>query len=192
MSHTPHIRPLSALAVILAGGALLSAPILVAEEEAQAQERVEQAEPEQAEAQQDGADAEDEANGDEANGDEARQEEAGSEEAPDPSPEAHAEHADTPEEDEHADNPAVQAYREIAERMHGDMQTEFSGDADADFAQGMIAHHQGAIDMANVVLAHGEDEAIRDLAREIIETQEEEIAFLQDWLAQHGHEGDAD
>ncbi|UYG03089.1 DUF305 domain-containing protein [Halomonas sp. LR3S48] len=184
MSHTLLIRPLSKLAVVLAGGALLAAPVLAAEEETQALERIEQVESERAEAQQDDG----EANGieGETSGSEAQEEMMGAEE----DPEEHAGHVAEPEVDEHADNLAVQAYREIAERMHADMQTEFSGNADADFAQGMIAHHQGAIDMANVVLAHGEDEAIRDLAREIIETQEEEIAFLQDWLAQHGHEAE--
>ncbi|PMR74434.1 CopM family metallochaperone [Billgrantia endophytica] len=94
------------------------------------------------------------------------------------------------EEDGHADNPAVQAYREANERMHEDMMIEYTGDADADFARGMIPHHQGAIDMANVVLLHGEDDAIRDLAREVIEAQEDEIAFLRDWLVQHGYEVD--
>ena len=100
----------------------------------------------------------------------------------------HGAHSVDDEDDEHANNPAVQAYREVNERMHQDMMIEFTGDADADFARGMIPHHQGAIDMANVVLVHGEDEAIRHLAREIIEAQEEEIAFLRDWLARHGHE----
>ena len=100
----------------------------------------------------------------------------------------HGAHGVDDEDDEHADNPAVQAYREVNDRMHQDMMIEFTGDADADFARGMIPHHQGAIDMANVVLVHGEDEAIRDLAREVIEAQEEEIAFLRDWLVQHGYE----
>ncbi|MCE9683938.1 hypothetical protein [Halomonas alkalisoli] len=38
MSHTLVVRPLSALAVILAGSALLAAPVMAGEEEAQAQE----------------------------------------------------------------------------------------------------------------------------------------------------------
>lgn len=91
-------------------------------------------------------------------------------------------------EDLHADNPSVQAYREIAERMHRNMLSEFSGDADIDFAKGMIVHHRGAIDMARVLLEHGDDPAVRDLAREVVEAQEAEIDFLRDWLARHGHE----
>ncbi|MBD3896553.1 DUF305 domain-containing protein [Halomonas sp. ML-15] len=88
---------------------------------------------------------------------------------------------------EHADDPAVQAYREANDRMHEGMMVGFTGDADVDFARGMIPHHQGAIDMANIVLEYGEDEALQQLAREIIEAQEEEIAFLEDWLEEHGH-----
>lgn len=92
--------------------------------------------------------------------------------------------------DEHADNPAVRAYREANDRMHEGMMVGFTGDADVDFAQGMIPHHQGAIDMANIVLEHGEDEEIRQLAEEIIAAQEEEIAFLRAWLETHGHDVD--
>ncbi|MFQ3788908.1 DUF305 domain-containing protein [Halomonas sp. A29] len=177
MSHTLAVRPFSALALILAGSALLVAPALASEEEAQAQEQIEQAEPAEAEEQQtqDETDDANEADADGASGEEAV--------------DAHAaDHDHVQEPDEHADNEAVQAYREVNRRMHEDMAIDFTGNPDADFSRSMIPHHQGAIDMANVVLMHGEDEAIRDLAREVIEAQEEEIAFLRDWLAQHGHE----
>jgi uncharacterized protein (DUF305 family) len=86
---------------------------------------------------------------------------------------------------EHMDNPAVQAHLQANERMHSGMAIEFSGNADIDFARGMIPHHEGAIDMANVVLEHGSDPAIRELAEEIIAAQEAEIAFLREWLGQH-------
>lgn len=89
--------------------------------------------------------------------------------------------------DHHADNPSVKAYREANDRMHEGMMVGFTGDADVDFARGMIPHHQGAIDMANIVLEHGENEEIRELAEEVIAAQEEETAFLRDWLEAHGH-----
>ncbi|MHA7869473.1 MAG: CopM family metallochaperone [Salipiger thiooxidans] len=56
-------------------------------------------------------------------------------------------------------------------------------DADVAFACGMIAHHQAAIDMAEVLLAHGKDTEMRRLAEEIIAAQGKEIAFMTDWLA---------
>ena len=50
----------------------------------------------------------------------------------------------------------------------------------------MIPHHQGAIDMARLQLAHGKRPELRRLAEEIIGAQENEIRFLNDWLARKG------
>jgi uncharacterized protein (DUF305 family) len=68
--------------------------------------------------------------------------------------------------------------------MHEGMMNE---DPDVAFACGMIAHHQGAIDMAEVLLAHGEDEQMRALAQEIIDAQEAEIEQMTTWLAENAN-----
>lgn len=60
-----------------------------------------------------------------------------------------------------------------------------TGDADVDFVAGMIPHHQGAIDMAKVVLEKGADPEIKKLAEGIIKAQESEIKMMNDWLAAH-------
>jgi uncharacterized protein (DUF305 family) len=74
--------------------------------------------------------------------------------------------------------------------MHQDMAIAFSGDPDVDFARAMIPHHQGAIDMARVVLEHGHDPEIRALAEAIIAAQENEIAVLRGWLEERGQTAD--
>lgn len=52
------------------------------------------------------------------------------------------------------------------------------------FLQAMIAHHEGAVDMAEDVLASGSDPEVRALAEAIIATQQSEIAYMTELLAQ--------
>ena len=84
-------------------------------------------------------------------------------------------------------NAASRAFQAANEKMHRDMDIPLTGNADVDFARGMIPHHQGAIDMARIALEHGADPEIRKLAEEIIAAQESEIAFLKSWLAKRGY-----
>ncbi len=80
-------------------------------------------------------------------------------------------------------SPAAKAFQEANDKMHRDMAIPLTGNADVDFVQGMIPHHQGAVDMAKIVRQYGADPDIRKMAQEIIAAQEKEIALFRDWLA---------
>ena len=95
---------------------------------------------------------------------------------------AHGGHAAAPR----AASAATEGYRAANARMHRDMDIAFTGDADVDFVKGMIPHHQGAIDMAKVVLAHGKDAQVRKWAEDVIREQEREIGEMRAWLARQG------
>ncbi|MDR7307154.1 DUF305 domain-containing protein [Rhodoferax saidenbachensis] len=79
-------------------------------------------------------------------------------------------------------SPSSVAYEAANTKMHKDMSVALTGDADRDFWAGMIPHHQGAIDMAEVVLQYGKDPKVKQLARNIIRAQKQEIAMMTAWL----------
>jgi len=81
-----------------------------------------------------------------------------------------------------------EAFKKAVHSMHGAMPTSYLGDPDGEFARGMIPHHQGAIDMADVVLKYGKDPAIKKLAEDIKRAQAPEIAQMRAWLDKHGLE----
>jgi glutaredoxin len=81
------------------------------------------------------------------------------------------------------ENASTRAFRQANDEMHAAMAVEFTGDPDTDFLRGMIPHHQGAIAMAEVVIEHGRDPAVRGLAEEIVTAQRAEISEMRGWLA---------
>jgi uncharacterized protein (DUF305 family) len=90
----------------------------------------------------------------------------------------HQDHAATA-----AAGPAEKAYRAANARMHKAMSIKYTGDADKDFVAGMIPHHQGAIDMAQVELKYGKDPEIRKMAEAVIRDQTREIEEMRAWQA---------
>jgi len=61
-----------------------------------------------------------------------------------------------------------------------------NGDIDHDFAMLMIQHHQSAIENARLELIYGHEDAMKTMARNIIEAQDKEIKDLQQWLLSDG------
>lgn len=80
---------------------------------------------------------------------------------------------------------ASKAYEEAMQKMHKDMTVPYSNDVDVDFVRGMMPHHQGAIDQAQVLLKYSKNLRLRRLAGGIIAAQKREIAFMKYWLAEH-------
>ena len=90
----------------------------------------------------------------------------------------HAGHSDAA-----ADSPATRSYKEANARMHSAMEIEYSGDADVDFMRGMIAHHEGAVEMSEQQVAEGQNPDAVALAEKIIADQQAEIAEMQELLS---------
>ena len=56
---------------------------------------------------------------------------------------------------------------------------KMTGDFDMDFANMMIEHHQGAIDMSEQEFKSGKDDGIKEIAKRIITNQTDEQAKLR-------------
>ncbi len=67
--------------------------------------------------------------------------------------------------------------------MDGMQKMTMSGDTDKDFAMMMKMHHQQALSMAEMEIAHGKSPEMKTMAKQIIAAQKKEIAQFDKWLA---------
>lgn len=87
------------------------------------------------------------------------------------------------ETDEEAEQAYLDAYASMmSDHSHISHQVSDPEDLDQAFAQGMIMHHQMAVDMARAILDCTEEKAISDLAESIIQTQVKEIEKMEEIL----------
>ncbi len=69
--------------------------------------------------------------------------------------------------------------------MNTMMRLKMSGDADYDFATMMRAHHQSAVEMADLEIKQGRNEKVRELARTIKAANQREIREFDQFLSRH-------
>lgn len=65
------------------------------------------------------------------------------------------------------------------DRMMARMHVSPTGEADRDFVNMMVPHHQGAIDMAVAEVRYGANPQLKRIAQEIIVEQQQEIAAMR-------------
>lgn len=78
---------------------------------------------------------------------------------------------------------ASMSMSEMTSEMKGITGDEF----DKKFIASMIAHHQGAIDMATMAKSQAKHEEIKKLADDIIAAQTKEITQMKEWQKQWGY-----
>ena len=79
-----------------------------------------------------------------------------------------------------------QASRTLEARDAARVSDNRYSDDDVAFMQGMIVHHQQAVDMANLVADRTNTPEIVELAGRIRASQDDEIAFMRTWLTERG------
>lgn len=83
-------------------------------------------------------------------------------------------------------SPMQQDYQKQMNDMHEGMMAGMKeSNPDRAFAVGMLAHHKGAVEMAQSELKYGTDPKMRALAEEIINAQQAEIDLMETWLKQN-------
>jgi uncharacterized protein (DUF305 family) len=69
-----------------------------------------------------------------------------------------------------------QAMNKMMQKMKS---MKMSGDPDHDFAMMMVEHHQGSIDMSEILLKSGKDDKIKAMAQGIVDKQRQEQTQLR-------------
>ena len=79
-------------------------------------------------------------------------------------------------------SPLMKAMHDMDDSMQAMVMTH---DPDNDFANMMMMHHMGAINMANYELANGTDATIKAMAQKMKDAQTREIATLDSFMMAH-------
>lgn len=71
---------------------------------------------------------------------------------------------------------------EMMNDMTADLKGKTGDDLDKAFLEGMIVHHQGAVDMAKELQRGTKRPELQKMANDIIDVQTKEINMMQNWL----------
>ncbi len=71
--------------------------------------------------------------------------------------------------------------------MVADIKNKTGDEFDKAFITSMIAHHEGAVEMAELSAKNAKHEEIKDLSKDIITAQEKEIAEMKQWQMDWGY-----
>ncbi|HEX8377291.1 MAG TPA: DUF305 domain-containing protein, partial [Pedobacter sp.] len=77
-------------------------------------------------------------------------------------------------------NPITETMERMMQEMHVAKPT---GNNDIDFAVMMLEHHKGAVEMSKVEVDKGKNAELKAFAQKVIDDQNKEIAFLQDFIS---------
>lgn len=78
---------------------------------------------------------------------------------------------------------AQKRYLQSMMKIRGPMQIGImANDPDVGSICGMIPHHQGAVEMADIVLKTGHNAEVKRFAEQVIKQQGQQINWMKDWL----------
>lgn len=84
---------------------------------------------------------------------------------------------------QHMQHGSMSGMKSDMQKMHKQMMSmKMTGDPDYDFAQMMIQHHKGAIDMSKKEISKGKDKEVKSMAKQVIDDQNREIKELQAYV----------
>lgn len=73
-------------------------------------------------------------------------------------------------------------------RMHMGMAINFTNETEVDFVRAMIPHHQGALEMCEILSRFAPaNEPLQQLCHNITRVQRAEIMWMSQWLTRRGH-----
>lgn len=71
--------------------------------------------------------------------------------------------------------------------MTTDLKNKTGDEFDKAFIEDMIAHHEGAVDMAKLSAKNAKHEEVKNLSNDIISAQEKEITEMKQWQMNWGY-----